>query len=62
MSFESPHDGKTKDLVFTESLNLSEIDALFFEHMKNRLELLNKRRLTHPLEIIKLIRSKVTFP
>lgn len=40
---------------------LSETDTLFFDHMKKRLELLNKRRHTHPLDIIKFIRSKVSF-
>ena len=34
---------------------------MIIEHLKNKLELLNKRRHFHPIEIIKFIRSKVSF-
>ena len=42
-------------------IQLSEEDNLFFEHIKKKLEVLNKRRHLHPIEIIKFVRSKVSF-
>lgn len=42
-------------------IQLSEQDSLFFDHMKEKLEVLNKRRHLHPIEIIKRIRSRVSF-
>jgi len=34
---------------------------MVIEHLKKKLELLNKRRHYHPIEIIKFIRGKVSF-
>ena len=43
-------------------MSLPEPDVMFFQHLKNRLQLLNKRRHVHPIDIIHAIRSKVSFP
>ena len=42
-------------------IQLFDEDNLFFDHIKKKLEVLNKRRHLHPIEIIKFVRSKVSF-